>query len=103
MADFDFSIAKYYVFVGPLLPCITNKNWRYKAACHMFVSIETDIEVLHAMANKIGLKRSWFQDRGSMPHYDLNGNKRVQAIVAGALSVSSGVEGGYIRRWRLSK
>ena len=47
------------------------------------------IEELHRFAVKIGLRRSWFQDDGIHPHYDLTAGKRWQAIRTG-LSRSPG-------------
>jgi hypothetical protein len=61
-----------------------------------------DIEELHGLAERIGLKRSWFQlkpkpnGRG-FPHYDLTGAKRAQALHAGAVSVERDEA---VRLWR---
>lgn len=55
--------------------------------CHMMT--DGDIEELHHMALSIGLRRQWFQDHKLHPHYDLTRNKRLQAIRAGAVSVTS--------------
>ena len=40
---------------------------------------------LHAMADKIGLRREWFQG----DHYDLTPNRREVAIREGAIAVSA--------------
>lgn len=61
---------------------------RWKEWCHMVA--DTD-EELHAMADKIGLKRAWFQSkpgkrRGN--HYDLIPTKRKLAIKHGAQAIS---------------
>ena len=40
------------------------------------------------MANQIGLKRSWFQDKKCFPHYDLRSSKRGLAIAFGAREVT---------------
>lgn len=53
-------------------------------ACHMFTDSE-DQEELHAMAQKIGMRRSWFQDDWPLPHYDLNPKRRAAAVRAGAV------------------
>lgn len=42
------------------------------------------VEELHAMADRIGLKREWFQPLSS-PHYDLTESKREKALAAGAV------------------
>lgn len=45
------------------------------------------LDELHAMAARIGMKRAWFQDHPLAPHYDLTEQKRVRAMVAGAVFV----------------
>lgn len=50
-------------------------------SCHM---VGDTAEELHALAEKIGLKREWFQNRRRLPHYDLTPAKRAAAIAAGA-------------------
>lgn len=55
-------------------------NW-----CHMWADTSDE---LHAMATKIGLKRAWFQDGGSLPHYDLVPSKRAEAVANGAITKS---------------
>lgn len=56
--------------------------------CHMVA--DTDAE-LHAMAEKIGLPRHWFQRKASKPwlnHYDICMRKRELAIRCGAIEVT---------------
>ncbi len=38
-------------------------------ACHM--TTDGPIDELHAMAEKLELRRGWFQDHPRHPHYDL--------------------------------
>lgn len=52
-------------------------------ACHMFT--DGPLEELHAMAQEIGMRRSWFQDHWPLPHYDLNQERRAAAVRAGAV------------------
>lgn len=40
---------------------------------------------LHEMADKVGLKRSWFQGNASTPHYDVAKSVREKAIKAGTI------------------
>ena len=42
--------------------------------CHM---VADTLEELHAMADRIGMRRSWFQPRSS-PHYDLSKSRRAR-------------------------
>jgi hypothetical protein len=46
-------------------------------------------EELHAMAAKIGLKRSWAQSKGSMLHYDVCLSMKRKAIMFGAKEITS--------------
>jgi len=54
--------------------------------CHMWADT---LEELHDMADKIGLKRSWFQsghpDGWKPDHYDLRTSKRIMALDNGAI------------------
>lgn len=72
------------VYVDQLLPCIPNKNWRYSKSCHL---IADTLEELHDFAQQLGLRRAWFQNK-ILPHYDLTGNKRKQALKLGAIEIS---------------
>lgn len=45
-------------------------------------------EELHAMAQRIGMKREWFQDKPRFPHYDLVPTRRAHAIRLGAIPKS---------------
>ncbi len=61
--------------------------WAGKKSCHMFADT---LEELHDMAEKIGMKRSWFQDNGqSAEHYDLVESRRKAAIKLGAKELTS--------------
>jgi len=42
---------------------------------------------LHAMADRIGVARRWFQSKSSTPHYDVCKAKRELAIKFGAIPV----------------
>lgn len=49
--------------------------------CHMFAD---SLEELHAMADKIGLRRSWFQVGTNLEHYDVSLSMRALALQHGA-------------------
>ncbi len=70
------------VYVDALI----NYGWKLGPSCHM---IADTLEELHQMADKIGMKRSWFQSgKVDMPHYDLVESKRKLAIKNGAVEIS---------------
>jgi hypothetical protein len=52
--------------------------------CHMLADSP---EELHAMADRIGVQRKWFQSRASSPHYDIALSKRSLAVAHGAVEV----------------
>lgn len=54
---------------------------RFKQWSHM-ISTES-VDELHAMADQLGLRRSWFQN-GSFAHYDIVPTKRAIALKLGA-------------------
>lgn len=58
----------------------THNRFRGMICCHM---IADTLPELHAMADRIGLKREWFQPLSS-PHYDVSLSRRALAIAAGA-------------------
>ena len=37
------------------------------------------------MADEIGMKREWFQDKPGFPHYDLVPDRRAMAVMRGAI------------------
>lgn len=66
---------------------LINYGWKLGPSCHLLADTE---EELHAMAESIGMKRSWFQDGDShsMPHYDLVESRRKKAIANGAIEIN---------------
>lgn len=54
--------------------------------CHMVADTEAE---LHAMAEKIGLDRKWYQypEKSRYPHYDISLTKRALAVMAGAVEI----------------
>lgn len=55
--------------------------------CHMVADTE---EELHAMADRIGVDRKWYQYpvKSRYPHYDIALSKRALAVAAGAKEIS---------------
>ena len=52
--------------------------------CHLFAD---RLEDLHAMADRIGVQRRWFQNKPGFPHYDICKAKRALAVAGGAIEV----------------
>jgi len=86
------------VYVGQLFNTAPYKSgaWKWTNASHLLADT---VDELHEMADKIGLKRSWFQSK-SVPHYDLTVNMRRKAIKAGAKEIGFRQEAELIRAWR---
>lgn len=59
-------------------------GWRLGPSCHM---IADTLDELHAMAERIGLQRRWFQNKRSGPHYDLTRSRREKAVAAGVVEL----------------
>lgn len=70
------------VYVDPLIHYSSRR-----AYCHLMA--DADIAELHAFAQRIKLKRAWFQNHKFHPHYDLNAKMRRKAILHGAIQISS--------------
>jgi len=43
------------------------------------------LEELHVMAETLAMRRSWFQEHATLPHYDLVPSKRTWALREGAV------------------
>lgn len=75
------------VYVDELI----NYGWKLRghivSSCHM-ISDNIDLQELHDMAKKIGMKREWFQDKPNRPHYDLTASRRAKAVEFGVQEIS---------------
>lgn len=69
--------------------------------CHMLADTPDE---LHAMADRIGVARRWFQEppKASFWHYDIAQTKRVLVIAAGALDCDRTTFVAALRRIRES-
>ncbi len=85
---------------------LMNHGWRLGPNCHM---VADTLEELHAMADKIGLKRAWFQGQpagkgqSGIPHYDLTASRRERAMKAGAVELDRHRFVAFVRWWREGK
>jgi hypothetical protein len=65
---------------------VGNKEYKYRQMLMSHMVADNLIE-LHAMADKIGVQRKYFQD-AKIPHYDICKNKKQLAILNGAKLIS---------------
>lgn len=56
--------------------------WRGKLWCHM---VANSLPELHEFAQRLGLRRAWFQSGSIYPHYDVTMRVRDKALALGAL------------------
>lgn len=68
--------------------------YRGMLMCHM---VADTLEELHAMADAIGVRRKWFQNK-SVPHYDICKTKRKHAVALGAKEVDRRELGSILKR-----
>lgn len=73
------------VYVDTLWATEPRRGWPYKWSCHLTAD---SIEELHQFAEAIGMKRAWFQDHPTFPHYDLTKTRRIAAVRHGAIEES---------------
>jgi hypothetical protein len=59
-------------------------GWRLGPSCHL---IADTLDELHEFAARVGMKRAWFQDAASAPHYDLVASRRKRAVTLGAIEL----------------
>ena len=57
-----------------------------KPSCHLVTDGARD--ELHAFAARLGMRRAWFQDARSLPHYDLTPSRRARALQLGATEIN---------------
>lgn len=69
------------VYVDPIMSHGGSATFRWTESCHMYAD---SIEELHSMADAIGMRRAWFQDKPRFPHYDLVAARRIKAVHLGA-------------------
>ena len=71
------------IYVDPLI----DYGWKLGPSCHL---TSDTLDELHEFAEKIGMKRSWFQLSAGreIPHYDLTAGKRKLAVAKGAIELS---------------
>jgi hypothetical protein len=71
------------------------KGLRYTHFCHLLADTR---EELHAMADRIGMPRRFFQDHPWRWHYDLPEHVRIVAVELGAVEVTMHDVGALLKR-----
>lgn len=56
--------------------------WDGREWCHL---VADTLAELHNFAQQLGLRRAWFQDQATYPHYDVTMSVRARALNLGAL------------------
>jgi hypothetical protein len=72
------------IYVDPLMGHGWKLHGHTVESCHLFT--DADVEELHTFAERIGMRREWFQDK-RIPHYDLAPAGRRLAVACGAIEV----------------
>lgn len=62
--------------------------------------VADSLEELHAMADRIGVARRWFQRDASTPHYDVCRSKRALALRYGAVALDRHAMSAWLRKRR---
>lgn len=76
------------IYVDELASWGWKMRGREVRSCHMFTD-SLDLEELHVFAERIGMRRTWFQPHSRVsPHYDLTEIRRAAAVRLGAIEVS---------------
>lgn len=89
------------VYVDPVFEWGGSETFRWKKSCHMYADTEDE---LHKLAEKIGLKREWFQaENTALLHYDLTEGKRWQAVRHGAKEHTMKEMAQYMQKQRTKK
>lgn len=57
-------------------------RWRGRIWCHL---VADELTELHEFAKRLGLRREWFQENASYPHYDVTVESRDLALTLGAI------------------
>ena len=71
------------IYVDEIMSCRQTSKWPYGRACHLLAD---SVKELHEFAGRLGLRRSWFQEK-SLPHYDLTAGMRSRAVRLGAREI----------------
>ncbi len=90
-----------HVYVDPLAHYGMKLYGKPIKSCHMYADIGFLIE-LHETADKIGLKRKWFQNV-SVPHYDITRSKRELAVENGAIELDRNEAGTFVKGFKKLK
>ena len=72
------------VYVDELMNCLQSRKWPYRKSCHL---VADSIKELAAFSVLMGLKKEWFQNNPTLPHFDLTEGMRRKAVSLGAIEI----------------
>ena len=87
------------VYVSEMRVSLKNKNWPYSHHCYL---VADTIAELHQFAIRLGLLKSWFQNK-TIPHYDLTVGMRAGAIRSGATKIDDKTLFEFIKKQRIKE
>ena len=73
---------------------LVNWGWRLGPSCHLIADTP---EELREVVQLLGMRRSWFQTHGRLPHYDLTLKRRRKAVELGAVELE---RAAFVRKMR---
>lgn len=85
------------VYVDPIMEHGGSATFHWTKSCHMYADT---LGELHEMAEAIGMRGSWFQDKPHLPHYDLVPARRAKAVKLGAVEHTKYEMVAFMRRRR---
>lgn len=77
---------------------VDNANISYNGKIWHHMTSDASLDELHEFAEKLGLKREWFQDKDKYLHYDIVNSKFELAISLGARPVDVRTAAHYSRK-----
>lgn len=70
------------LYVDPLVKTRPTPEWPWTQSCFLYGDM---VEQLHAVAEKLGLKKQFFIDDVAFPRYRIRSMQRVEAMKCGAV------------------
>lgn len=65
----------------------------------LIVDVDTSLDSLHEFAASVGMKRQWYQQKATIPRYDLSTKHHCIAVNLGAIPIDGIELVGVFARW----